>query len=293
MSSTALKQHITQLVSDLTRCYELCDAILENRRTGNKHESLDRLQAGFSSSANAISIQFKTLRKLIGSRMDLGDDIARRAIKANIKELELGIEQRLDDIASRRTDGLPGFRDMLRSVQRIEESVSDTLETLSQRLQKPVEKKPAEKKAEPKPEKKKTEEKKKPDDIIISEKKFEKYTDHMKNSWAETIVAGKILYVNQWDEKKNQWEKPVGGFIKSLPTPARAPQTPTVEVPEVPRRRPAREEPWEVPEPQRRPAREPAWDFTDLREEVPRRRPAREEPRDYEYRRSGWWQGRD
>lgn len=58
---------------------------------------------------------------------------------------------------------------------------------------------------------------KKQDEIIINLKQFEKFTDHMKNSWAETLVADKILHVNQWDEKKNQWEPPNGGFIRPLP----------------------------------------------------------------------------
>jgi len=242
MSPTAFKQHMGQLISDLTRCYELCDAILDNRRTGSKHESLDRLQQGLKSSASAITIEFGSLRKVFGSRMDLGDDIARQAIKANIREIELDIEKRLSDIANRRNDGLPGFRDMLRHVERIDDSVADTLEALGQRLKRPVEQ-PAQKKPEvPKP----TPKPKKQDEIIINLKELERYTDHMKNSWAETVVAGKILYVNQWDEKNNQWERP-NGFIKALPKSSKPTRVPDWDEPLPPRRRPTREDSWSRP----------------------------------------------
>jgi hypothetical protein len=172
--------------------------------------------------------------------MDLGDDTARRAIKANIRELELDIERKLNDIASRRDDGLPGFRDMLRRVERIEDDVADTLEGLGQRLRREAEKKP-EKKSEKKPEvPKPTPKPKKQDEIIINLKELAKYTDHMKNSWAETLVAGEILYVNCWDEKKNQWERP-SGYIKALPKTSKPTRVPTWDEP--PRRR--RDDPWE------------------------------------------------
>lgn len=236
MSPTAFKQHMSQLISDLTRCDELCYSILENRRTGQKHESLDRLQKGLKLSANTISIEFTSLRKVFGSRMDLGDDTARRAIKANIREIELDIEKRLSDIANRRDDGLPGFRDMLRRVERIEDDVADTLEALGQRLEKQAEKKSEKKPEVPKP----TPKPKKQDEIVINLKELAKYTDHMKNSWAETVVAGKILYVNCWDEKKNQWERP-DGYIKAIPKSSKPPRVPTWDEP--PRRR--RDDLWE------------------------------------------------
>lgn len=173
--------------------------------------------------------------------MDLGDDIARYAIKANIREIELDIEKRLSDIANRRNDGLPGFRDMLRHVERIEDSVADTLQSLGQRLERPVEKKPEKKPEIPKP---KTPKPKKQDEIIINLRELEKYTDHMKNSWAETLVAGQVLYVNCWDEKKSQWERP-DGFIKTLPKISKPPRVPSWD--EQSRRRPTREDTWNRP----------------------------------------------
>jgi len=224
ISPTAFKQHMNQLLSDFTRCHELCDSILQNRRTGSKHESLDRLQDGLRSSAHVINIEFAALRKIFGSRMDLGDEVARQAIKANIREIEFDIVKKLADIASRRNEGLPGFRDMLRHVERIEDSVADTLAALGQRLERPAEKKVEKKSEIPKP----APMKKKHDDVVISIKELEKYTDLMKNSWMETVVTGKILYVNCWDEKRNQWERP-SGFIKELPKPPKVRRVPSWE----------------------------------------------------------------
>jgi hypothetical protein len=137
MSPTAFKQQVNQLISHLTRCYELCDNIIANRRISERHEHLNNLRAGLKAACSAIQIEFNTLRKVLGSRMDLGDDPARHALNRNIRELEIDIEARLYDIASRRTDGLPGFRDMLRRVQGIEDGSKDIIEDLGERLRAP------------------------------------------------------------------------------------------------------------------------------------------------------------
>ena len=127
--------------------------------------------------------------------------------------MELDVERKLQDIALRRNEGLPGFREMLRIVQRMEDSVGDALSTLGQRLDRPApiptpKPKAAEKKAEPKSPK--------PTEVLVNAKEWDRVTEHMKNSWMETLVSGKILYVNCFDEKRNTWEKPKG-FIQTLP----------------------------------------------------------------------------
>jgi len=116
MSQTAFKQHVTQVLSDLQRCTELCNIILQNRRVGSKHESLDRLQTGITAASKTITIEFNSFRAIFGSRFDTGDDISRHALKGVIRSVELDVEGKLEDIASKRNDGLPGFRDMLRKV---------------------------------------------------------------------------------------------------------------------------------------------------------------------------------
>jgi len=234
MSPTAFKLHVTHLVSVLKRCDELCEAIFTTRRIGSKHESLDRLQIGLKSSNQAIQIEFAALRKVFGSRFDLGDDISREALKSNIRATE-EIERRLVDIASRRNDGLPGFRDMLRTIQRIEDSVTDNLAALGQRLERPVPApKPAEKKPEKKPEKKEEKKPRKSTEIAVSIKEWDRYIEHLKNSWSESLVSGRILYVNAFDESKNTWDMPRGGFIKTLPV---AIPKPTTRVPAFEERR--------------------------------------------------------
>lgn len=233
MSPTAFKLHVTHLVSVFKRCDELCDAIFTHRRIGSKHESLDRLQLGIKSSNQAIQIEYAALRKVFGSRFDLGDDAGREALKLNIRATE-EIERRLADIASRRNDGLPGFRDMLRTVQRIEDSVADNFAALGQRLERPVPApKPVEKKEEKKPKKQEEKKPKKSNEIVVSMKEWDRQMDHLKNSWSESLVSGRILYVNAFDESKNTWEMPRGGFIKTLPV---AIPKPITRIPVVDRR---------------------------------------------------------
>ena len=227
MSPTAFKLHVTHLVSVFKRCDELCDAIFTYRRTGSKHESLDRLQLGLKSANQAIQNQYAALRKVFGSRFDFGDDTGREALKSNIRAIE-EIERRLADIAGRRNVGLPGFRDMLRSVQKIEDSVADNLAAFGQRLERPVE---APKPAEKRPEKKEEKKPKKSNEIVVSMKEWDRQMEHLKNSWSESLVSGRILYVNAFDESKNTWDMPRGGFIKTLPVaiPKPAARIPVVE----------------------------------------------------------------
>jgi len=232
MSPTAFKQHVTHLVSVFKRCDELCEAIYSTRRVGSKHESLDNLHIGVNSSNQAIQIEYSALRKVFGSRFDLGDDLAREALKSNIRSAE-DVERRLAAIASRRNDGLPGFKDMLRIIHRVEDSVAEIFAGLGQRLETPIPAaKPAEKKSEKSKEEKKKEEKKeekkkakKVDEVIISIKEWDRYMEHLKNSWSESLVSGRILYVNAFDESKNTWELPRGGFIKTLPVAIPKPST--------------------------------------------------------------------
>ena len=242
MSPTAFKQQVAQLISHLTRCYELCDNIIANRRISERHEHLNNLRAGLKAACSAIQIEFNTLRKVLGSRMDLGDDPARHALNRNIRELEIDIEARLYDIASRRTDGLPGFRDMLRKVQGIEDGSKDIIEDLGERLRAPpmpipiarptTTPKPTEKPATPRPA---TPKPKKTDEVVMSVKELEKLLSHVKSCWEERNVAGKTLYVNCFDDTRRQWERPEG-FIKSLPKVAKPPRTPSWEQEPFPRR---------------------------------------------------------
>ena len=235
-SSTAFRQQVTQLLSDLTRSYELCDAILTNRRLGSTHESFDRLQDGLKASASEIQLQFNLLRKVIGSKMDQGDDKARSAMETNVRDTQMEIRAKLFDIAYKRRDGrdspdLPGFRELLRRWRMIEREVADTLQGLGQRL----EEKKAEKKSD---NKKKTttksyevkstadiyEEQEATEEVTIRLQDLDTLLKHMKNSWVEKWVGGDILYINKFDSAKTQWEKPTG-YIKQLSRSSRRSST--------------------------------------------------------------------
>jgi hypothetical protein len=274
MSPTAFKQQVTQLVSELTRCWELCEAIRANRKLGPTTDALNRLQAGLKSSASSIQVEFTTIRKLVGSRFDLGDETSRHSLNRSIREVQSDIQTRLADIAYKRREShdpeLPGFRDLLRKWHRIEENVTYTLEDLGQRLEdakvapKPKPQPKPEAKPEPKPAKQEQPKTKpiphKADEVVISLKELDHLLEHMKNSWVEKNVAGQILYVNAFDDRKSQWEKP-DGFIKALPKPTKPQKAPVWEE-EKPTHKPKRTPTWEQykqPMPPRRPVREDFW----------------------------------
>jgi hypothetical protein len=243
MSPTAFKQQVAQLVSEITRCFELCDAIRTNRRLGSTHEALDQLQLGLKDSAHEIQIEYGTLRNVIGSRMELGDETARTTLTKAIRDVQSSIQPRLNDIAYRRRDSrdpeVPGFRELSRKLAKVEGGVLEALESLGRRLGEPKPEIPKPTTTPKQPQKPKL----KLDEAVISLKELEALMGHMKNSWVETAVAGKILYVNVFDDKKSQWDRPKG-FIKALPhAPKPATRHPTWE--QSPR--PARDDFWNNP----------------------------------------------
>lgn len=141
--------------------------------------------------------------------MDLGDRESRQLLNNNIREVQLDLRSRLTDIASRRDDGArPGFGSMYRKLVAIEYDVRSIIAALSDRL---------ELAAKPEPKKIEQPKKLKDDEVMIKMKDLNRYMDQMKSSWYETIVAGKLLYVNCWDEKKTQWERPKGAYVRGLP----------------------------------------------------------------------------
>jgi hypothetical protein len=254
MSPTAFKQQVTQLISDLVKCYELCDAILQHRRLGSTHESFDRLQDGLKSSASQIQSQYNLMRKVIGSRMDQADEKARQAINTSIRDLQLEVRTKLFDIAYKRRDGrdsppLPGFRDLLKRWRRIEQGVMDTLQALGQRLE--------EKKSNSSP--KRSYAVKEVDKYVIHEDVADEVTirlqdldillDHMKNSWIEKNVAGNVLYINKFDASKTQWEKPTGYIKQSKGSSRRSSTTSS---------RRSSDASWEVPQ-RRRSSKDDIW----------------------------------
>jgi hypothetical protein len=263
MSPTPFKQQITQLLSELNRCHELCMAIRQNRKLGPTTDALDNLQSTLASDASSIQTSFVTLRKLLGSHMDLGDDSSRNALNRSIREVQSEIEPKLADIAYKRREKgeteVPGFRELTRKWKKIEESVDSTLEALGQRIEESKSTPPPKQhKTEPKPEKKSQQKpiQHKTDEVVISLKELDHLLEHMKNSWVEKSVAGKVLYVNCFDDKRSQWEKPEG-FIRPLPVKTTKPtRVPTWEQQEqeTGRRRTAREEEraWEERERQER-----------------------------------------
>jgi hypothetical protein len=168
--------------------------------------------------------------------MDLGDSRARNAMNRHILDVQTFIKAKLNDIAQPRRHRaheveFPGFGELLRQWRLIEDNVTYALDTLSQRL----DAKPSTQKLVQKPAHK-------PEEVVVSMKELDRFLDHMKNSWVEKIVAGKVLYVNCFDDK-SQWEKPSTGYVKATPKPSR-PSSMTLS--------------WD--QPAKRPVRTPAWD---------------------------------
>jgi hypothetical protein len=213
MSPQALTQQITLLLQELSHCLDLCTSILANRRLGPTHSALDTLQSTLTLSSQSISTSFSTLRKLIGSRMDLGDEVSRTAIGRASRDLKEEVVGRLEEIAfprEGRREERAGFRELGRVVEGIEWEVSKTLESLGQRLQVV--------KSAPRPTSTPQHKHKgrKPDEVCISLKELDLLMAHMKNSWVEKVDSrGKRIWINALDEKKFVLERP-DGFIKSL-----------------------------------------------------------------------------
>lgn len=221
MSPTAFKQQVSQLIAELEKCDDLCQAIRANRRVGSTTEALDLLQHDILSSATSIDSQFKTLRSIIGSRADLGDEVSRSNLNHSIRELQLTVQTRLSEVAYKRRGErdpieVPGFRKLNERWVKIHFDVSETIESLGLRLKSKVETvtpKPVLKKTSPEP----TTRVPRYDESIISNGQLEDFIAHMKNSWEERESRGEIYYVNVFDRAKTQWERPTGAFIKALP----------------------------------------------------------------------------
>lgn len=131
--------------------------------------------------------------------MEFGDDTSRSTLREAIRDIE-DVKDRLHEIA-RGDRGNPGFSDLLRKVERVEDSVSAAVESLGRRLQS---------KATPKPSTPKRK-----DEVTISTKELDVLVSHMKNSWTETVMAGRIVWVNVLDEKKVSLDFPVGGWVRA------------------------------------------------------------------------------
>ena len=216
MSPTAFQHQITDLVARLRRCREHCDAIAANRRISREHGNLDSLRAGLKTCSNSVWFEFNTLRDVLGPRMDLGDETARYAVSSNIRDLEASVEHKLRDIAARRNDGPPGFKDILRKLERIEEKVKTAMNDLSSRLGGIGPASTALMQLRPNPKIKSSKSK------SVSFTEVDNLRDHLKDSWEEIRVGGSILYVNCYDKTKTQWTRP-NGYIKRLPKPSIVP----------------------------------------------------------------------
>ncbi|TVY91645.1 hypothetical protein LAWI1_G006808 [Lachnellula willkommii] len=241
MSPTAFQQQVTQLLAEVTKCYEFCDAVRENRRLGSTHEALDTLQYGIKSSAWNIQNAYGELRDDYGSRVELGDETARTALNRAIRTVQSNIQARLSEIAYRQRDSHepenPGFRMLNDKMANMEADVLDELESLGTRFKNATTEvpKPAAPTQPAKP-------KLRTDEVIVLSRDLDMLVQHMKSSWIETSVAEEVFYVNAFDDKKRQWERP-SGFIKALPRAAPKPTT-SRSAWEQPSRRPTRDETW-------------------------------------------------
>jgi hypothetical protein len=152
--------------------------------------------------------------------MEAGDETSRSVVREAILDIE-DIKSRLHEIA-RGERGNPGFNELLRQVERIEDSVSSAVSSLGRRLQA----------AKPTPAPKRK------DEITVSTKELDMLVAHMKNSWLEKVVAGRTVWVNALDEKRIVLVYPVGGFVKG--GGRKVVRTPTWEQEEIEREERAR-----------------------------------------------------
>jgi hypothetical protein len=199
MAPSDLKYLVGQLTLKIQSCDDLCNDIHKYRRLGAKHENLDSLQLELRSSGRSISQEFSAQRKVYGSRFEHGDDISKALVNSSITKIS-DIEQRLNAIARRENEGSPGFSNMLKKLRAVEDDVHEMLSTLGPRLDYQAPKAPP-----------------KRDEAKIQARDVERYVAHMKNSWAEKLIDGRIFYENALDPNLDTWECPKGGYIKKLP----------------------------------------------------------------------------
>jgi len=133
----------------------------------------------------------------------------------HIHEVQTKIRPRLRNIAHPQPGSdkgrNPGFRELRQQWQTINDGVTQTIHSLSRRIEASS---GSDTTSIPASKTKKV-------DIRIPSKEL---IDHFKNSWEESILGGKLVYVNMYDRSKRQYERPEGAFVKTLlGRPSRAP----------------------------------------------------------------------
>jgi hypothetical protein len=226
MSPAPFAQQVSYLIDTLSSCETHCNNIRLNRSLGSKTINLDNLQSSLTASVVAIESRFATLERLLGSQIQLGDDISRNALNRSIRELEFDIETRLNDISNRkeRAKGSGdekvkkmGFGIMNEKVLRIEGEVVYLLDDLARRVETSQQHQQQQQQQYPEPLPQQKKQHHEEDEAVISLQELGVLVQHLKNSWIEKNVNGRILYVNCFDDKVSQWDMPEGGFIRSLP----------------------------------------------------------------------------
>lgn len=242
MSPAAFQHRVTDFMAILRRCREDCDAIVAFRHISHEHGNLDNLRAALNTSSSSVWFEFNSLRNLLGSRMDLGDETARHAMSSHIRDLEASVQTRLRNIALRVIVGPAGFKDLLKKVERIGEKVKTTLIDLGVRLNRGARSPPLPLPAPVRivrsptpvaPARPARKPSTKPKKVAFADD--DNLRHHLKNSWEEIMVGNAILYVNCYDRTKTSWTRP-NGFIKPLarrpaPTPVWAPVVPQMPLP--------------------------------------------------------------
>jgi len=214
MTTTGFKARVALLTEELSNCIRLCIDIRENRKNGRNNRNLSQLTTALESAQYAIPVEYSATRKILGARMDAGDDSARSEMDGYIWELQNRIKPKLRDIARPHGDKGECLKELLSIWNRTYLDYSNTIGSLSRRIQEKAANKPTPDEKPRKP--------KETEGFSISMEEFVRMLEHMKNSWEETYVAGKVLYVNAFDKNKSQWEVP-DGFIKAYPRRARVP----------------------------------------------------------------------
>jgi len=209
MSPTAFKDQYTTFLSTLNNAYDLCQIIRATRRFGSAPTpNFDAFQSYTLTTKQTLAYTFTSHRSACGSRFDVGDTIARTELDHAVRSL-LAIQSKLSAIAyGHERSG--GFQALLYQLQTLEADVLAAFSGLKYRLEITRD----EPKLKPKSILKKTG---RSDEVVIGIAKLDAYTSHMKNSWVETEVDGEVFYVNVFDGKRKQWERPKDAFVMLLP----------------------------------------------------------------------------
>lgn len=210
MSPLRFAEQLRQLAQLAGECLGHCELIRKVRHLSSKKptENLDRLEFHLKTFPTNINTQFEYSRRTLGSRMDYGDEEARRNLNAVIEVVQTELKPQLYAIATSRDIKSAGFSKLLGTWKMVEGKVNSTFKDLAQRLSAPADIPAPRRTHEAAPAAGLGK-------ITLDRASYNSMVGQMENSWYEVKASdGSIIYVNSLDTSKARYERPDGYIMR-------------------------------------------------------------------------------